>query len=134
MRKAFFLINFGGGCFLCLVCLLNTILPFYCPSAATPYSFLGGILFLPPSVAFAYFEWRAFRWKNRSVERVLGWFCLGLAAYGFLITCSVAFVSLDPLAGSSARTYWTEGCGLLVALYLGLCGWERVRKVREGGP
>lgn len=125
MRKVFYAVNCTGGVILAVLSAANIVLPFWFPSETTPYSLMGGVLLLPPSLAYTYFEWRAFHRKDRTLERRLGWVCMGMAALALFVTMSTAFAVPE---GESATRYWFEGIGLAITLYLSLCGWERVRQ------
>lgn len=125
MRKMFYALNFVGGVLLAVASAASIALPFRFPSETTPYSFMGGIVLLPPSVAYTYLECRAFHRKDRTLERRLGWVCMGMAAFALFVTVSAA---LAAPGDEPVTKYWVGAVGLTITLYLSLCGWERVRQ------
>ena len=126
MRTVFFVTNFGGGVLFTVACIGNIILPFCWPSEATPYSFLGGILFLLPSTVYTLSEWRAFRKQDGRLERRLGFVCLGLAA---VILISLVGHSLEAVQKGLFWANDIHSLFVLIFAYFAFCGYVRVRRL-----
>lgn len=103
--------------------------------AETPYSFLGGILVLPPAACAAIIEWVAWYRRKHALERVLGALCFGvgaLAAFGVIANVVEALEDTWPEGFE-----WFVGIGLAIASYFVTCGgwrvWHSVTVARKLG-
>ena len=121
VRHVFFLINFAGSVLFFFASVISIL------AVQTPGSFLGGLAFFVPAGAFATAEWIAWFRKRRTVERMLGWLCLALAAFA-------AFGVVANAAEATTRGRWPRGfgsflsVGVLVAAYFVTCGIYRLRR------
>ena len=121
MRTVFFVINFTGAILFMMMCVVAV------GQAASPFSFLGGIISFPPAAAFAIAEWVAWYRRRLAVEKVLGGVCLALcalSAFGVVANVAEALQSSWP-----SGFEWFVVIGLAIASYFGICGvcrlWRR---------
>ena len=118
MRTLFFIINFTGAILFMMACVVAV------GQAASPFSFLGGIMFFPPAATFAIAEWVAWYRRRYVLEKVLGGLCLGLcafSAFGVVVNVGEALLSSWP-----SGFEWFVVIGLAIASYFGVCGVYRL--------
>ncbi|NLX57092.1 MAG: hypothetical protein GXY58_18440 [Planctomycetaceae bacterium] len=121
----FFAINIIVAAFLIFISVVAVVLP------ESPYSFLGGIMLLPPAACAAIMEWVAWYRRGHVLERVLGGLCLGVAAL-------VAFGVISGVAEALQDTWpegfeWFVGIGLAITSYFVACGaWRVSHSVQRG--
>ena len=125
MRRAFFIINFLGATTLMVLGAAAV------GQAASPGSFLGGIMISPVAAAFAVAEWAAWHGRRVEVERVLGVACLFLCALSvFGVVTNVAEALQSSWPGDFV---WVVVIGMPIASYFGICGVLRVWRRQEPG-
>jgi len=118
MRTLFFIINLTVARLFMMMCVAAV------GQAASPFSFLAGIMFFPPATAFAIAEWVAWYRHQFAVGKVLGGVCLGLCAFSaFAVVANV----IEALQSSWPSGFqWFVVIGSAIALYFGICGVRRL--------
>ena len=74
MRTIFFVTNFTVAVLLVIACILALVQP------DSAYSFLGGLMLLPPAAGAAISEWLVWYRCQYTLEKVLGGLCVAFGA------------------------------------------------------
>lgn len=122
MRVAIALLNFCISVFLANACIVSLVVH------ESPFQLFGGIILLPPTVAYAYGEWLVLYRRKVSIERTLGIVNLlfaGLAVFAVVSNLVEAFMSED--LPDLDFLSWFCGIGISIAAYLLVSGWCRFR-------
>lgn len=125
----FFTINLAFAILFALACAISIVV------ADNPFAFLGGIMFVVPIGCYAIAEWVCSYRERDWLYRPLG--IVNLIFSAFLVFGGVTNIGEALLDDEPVDPIFILLFGLgfaLVAGYLGLCGWRRIRKITAEAP
>ena len=122
--NVFFIINFVTATLFFMACVISI------GTADNPFAFLGGVLAVIPVVSYAIAEWTCWYRRYDWLYRPLG--ILNLLLSAFFVFALVTNIGEVLMSDEAVDPLFILLFGLgfaIVAVYLGWCGWRRIRKM-----